>query len=294
MVQKERQIEEIVLGLLHGLLRNEEKLLQAEGSVVAALNRVEFVLDHRAEQREPLVLDREARLQLLCVLARRLITTAGGHVLEDAADEDGAETVGNLREDRAQQGKQLHIRRGRPLHGIVESVLLGGEERVGVLDVRAGDRLAEHRVVRHHGQQAQQVLEDEEEVIAIVLHGSLLVGDENLLQTRFEHLEEGVALALENLVQRLCALIHPPMPTIHHRADRTETVHERGREVDVGSDAVHDVQLILVFQTMLPVIQSHPPSSYLHELVEMHDDMPSHQQRQFRLDHLRVCSSPPP
>lgn len=131
--------------------------------------------------------------------------------------------------------------------------MLRGDERVRVLDVRVGDRLAEHRVVRHHGQQTQQVLEDEEEVIAIVLHGSLLVGDENLLQIRLEHLQKGDSLVLEHSVQTLCALSRPSMHTIHHRADRTEAVHERRREADVGSGAIHDVQLIHKSKTMLSV-----------------------------------------
>ena len=68
MVQKERQIEETVLGLLHSRLRDEEKLLQGEGRVIAARDSVELVSDRLAEQREPLVFHRETRLQLLCKL----------------------------------------------------------------------------------------------------------------------------------------------------------------------------------------------------------------------------------
>ena len=68
MVQEERQIEETVLGLLHSRLRDEEKLLQGEGRVIAARDSVELVSDRLAEQREPLVFHRETRLQLLCKL----------------------------------------------------------------------------------------------------------------------------------------------------------------------------------------------------------------------------------
>lgn len=257
--------------------------------MIAARDRVEFVLDRLAEQQEPLMLHRETRLQLLCRLARRRTPTAGRHVLEDAADEEDAETVGRLQEDRAQQRKQLHVRRGGSLHGIVESVVLGGDERVRVLDVRVGNRLAEHRVVRHHGQQTQQALQDEEEVVAVVLHGRLLVGDENLLQTRLEHLEKVDSLVLEQPVQILYALPHPPTRTVHHGADRTEAVHERRREVDVGPGAIQDVQLIRISQTMLSV--THLSLSYRNELAEMYHDVPSHHQRQLRLVHLRVCVS---
>lgn len=68
MVQEERQIEETVLGLLHSRLRDEEKLLQGEGRVIAARDSVELVSDRLAEQREQLVFHRETRLQLLCKL----------------------------------------------------------------------------------------------------------------------------------------------------------------------------------------------------------------------------------
>lgn len=211
--------------------------------------------------------------------------TAGGHVLEHAADEQDAEAVGRLEEDGAEQRQQLHVRRG----GLLDGGGAVGAQRGGALDVRAGELLAEHRVVGHHGEEAEEALQGEEEVLAVVLHGGLLVGDEHLLQTRLEHLEEVEVRVANDPVQVLYASLAHSEPTVHHRADRRQAVHEGGREVDAGPGGVHDLQLVHVAQAVLPV--SPAPRAYRHELAEVHHDVPRHHLRQLRVAHLRVYAS---
>lgn len=69
-------------------------------------------------------------------------------------------------------------------------------------------------------------MESKQEVLAILIDGGVLIGDENLLQTSLKHLEEVELPVLEKPIEVLYVSTEQSASTVHHGADSAQTEHE--------------------------------------------------------------------